>query len=192
MITTAFRVGITGAAGTGKSSLAKCLSEKIGIGLIEAKSITKEILIRDCYDYCSGIQIERFLASPDRQKEILDKTINTLTVGSPWVTDRTLIDLAAYAVNELHDIDTALLRKIFFACKKHASIYTHIFLCPWMDVPLENNKKRTLNPWYQFQIHALEKGIMEDWGIKYHILKTSDTASRIEEIIDVIGLKTKS
>jgi len=182
------RIGIVGAAGTGKSSIAKALSEKLKLKLIEAKNITREILVRDHYDYGSGIQVERFLASPLRQTEIMDKTIAAQTAEGSWIADRTVVDLAAYAVAELHDDDLELLRKIFYACKSHAVVYTHVFLCPWKDVPVENNNKRTLNPWYQFQIHALDEGIMDDWGLKYHVLSSPDTASRVDEIAKALSL----
>jgi len=181
------RLGICGTAGVGKSSVAKALAERLGHRLIEAKTVTREILVRDRYDYGSGIQVERFLASPVRQTEILDRTIESQKPDGEWISDRTVIDLAAYAVAELHDDDIVLLRKIFYACKKHASVYTHLFLCPWKDMPIENNNNRTLNPWYQFQIHALEEGIMDDWGLKYHVLSGLDTSSRVDEIVKIIS-----
>ena len=182
------RIGICGCGGTGKSSIARAVAEKLNLPLIEAKGVTREILVRDGYDYCSGIQVERFLASPVRQEELMTKTITAQVTDGTWVADRTTIDLAAYAVAELHDDDLALLRRIFFACKKHAPVYTHLFLCPWKDMPVSDNHKRTLNPWYQFQIHALEEGIMDDWGIKRHMLTATDTAGRVTEIVNCINL----
>lgn len=181
------RIGIVGAAGTGKSSVAKAVAEKLKLPLIEAKSITREILVRDGYDYGSGIQVERFLSSPARQTEIMDKTFSTQTSEGSWIADRTVVDLSAYAVAELHDDDLELLRKIFYACRKHASVYTHIFLCPWHDIPVQDNHKRTLNPWYQFQIHALVEGIMDDWGLRYDVLASPETDGRVAEIIEALS-----
>jgi adenylylsulfate kinase-like enzyme len=180
------RIGLVGASGTGKSSIARGVAEKLGISFVESKSITKSILDRDEYDYASGIQVERFLADSSRQNEILKKTIESQSDVGPFIADRTVIDLAAYAVIELHDEDSALLRKIFYACKKHASVYTHIFLCPWKDAPISDNHQRTLNPWYQFLIHALDEGIMDDWGIKSVVLKSEGTDKRVAEIVAVI------
>jgi hypothetical protein len=177
------RIGVVGAAGTGRSLLAVALAKRLKIHLSESKTITKAILDRDGYDYGSGIQVERFLASRERQTEILEKTIATQPALLSFVADRTVIDLAAYAVAELHDDDLSLLRKIFYDCKKHSSVYTHLFLCPWRDGTVSDNHQRTLNPWYQFQIHALDEGIMADWGLKYVVLKSEDTEKRVKEIL---------
>jgi hypothetical protein len=181
------RIGLCGCAGTLKSSIAQAVAQKLALPLVESKTVTKEILERGGYDYGSGIQVEKFLASGSRQMEILRKTIESQPEGEQFVSDRTVIDLAAYAVVELHDDDHALLRKIFFACKNYATVYTHLFLCPWKDVPVSDNHQRTLNPWYQYQIHALDEGIMVDWGLKFTVLKAEGIDKRVKEIMAVIA-----
>ena len=180
------RIGICGAAGCGKSSLAELVSSRLNIPNLKSRSITEDILKRDGYDYGSGIQIERFLANTGRQNEILRRTIEQQQVKS-FVTDRTVVDLAAYAVCELHHSDVMALRRIMDTCKKNVSVYTHLIVCPWKDIPVANTQKRTLNPWYQFMVHALERGIMEEWGCKYHILKSEDREERLKEILQEIG-----
>jgi hypothetical protein len=49
-------------------------------------------------------------------------------------------------------------------------LYTRLFLCPWEDKALDGNRKRTLNPWYQFLIHTIEKGILDEWGCEFVVL----------------------
>ena len=181
-----FRIGIVGAAGCGKSSLAELVSVKVGIPNLKSRAITEDILKRDGYDYGSGIQIERFLANTGRQNEILRRTIEQQQV-TDFVTDRTVVDLAAYAVCEMHHSDVTALRRIMDTCRKNVSVYTHLILCPWRDVPVADTQKRTLNPWYQFLIHAVERGILDEWGCKYQILKTEDRDSRLQEIMVEVG-----
>ena len=183
------RIGIAGAAGGGKSSLAELVSSKLGIPNLKSRSITEDILKRDGYDYGSGIQIERFLANTGRQNEILRRTIEQQQAKN-FVTDRTVIDLAAYAVCELHHSDVMALRRIMDTCRKNVSAYTHVIVCPWRDVPVADTQKRTLNPWYQFMVHALERGIMEEWGCKYQILKSEDREERLQEILKEIGYQS--
>jgi predicted ATPase len=182
------RIGIVGAAGTGKTSLAEALSSAFDIPLLKSREITDDILKRDGYDYALGIQIERFLANSGRPNEILRRTIAQQQQAEQFVTDRTVVDLAAYAVCELHDMDVVAVRNIVETCKKNVSSYTHLFLCPWKDVPVENNKRRTLNPWYQFLIHVAELGILQDWRCQYTVLATRDTKDRIGEIGSILGL----
>lgn len=182
------RIGIVGCAGTGKSSLARCLAHRLNLNLLESKRITQDILERDGYDYGSGIQVERFLANTGRQNEILRRTMEMEDDLEAFVTDRTVVDLAAYVVAELNDADTQGLSHIFRTCQNRVKRYTHLFLCPWIDdKPLVQNEKRTLNPWYQFQIHALEMGIMASWGVPFVVLQGVDTEERVETIVDALS-----
>lgn len=181
-----YRIGIVGCAGTGKSTLAQELATDLGVPFLESKSITQDILDRDGYDYASGIQIERFLAHGARQREILRRTVGQQDGGGSFVTDRTMIDLAAYAISELHVSDTVQLRKMYETCRDNSDLYTHIFVCPWKDTPVPDNQRRTLNPWYQFQIHGLELGLLHQWGLFYHIIE-SEGDDRLKEIRFELG-----
>jgi len=176
------RIGIVGCAGTGKSSLARQVAQAMELPLLESKRITQDILERDGYDYGSGIQVERFLANTGRQNEILRRTLEQ-EQSEDFVTDRTLIDLAAYVVSEMHDSDTKVVADIFNTCQERASRYTHLFLCPWRNERASENKKRTLNPWYQLLIHAVEVGIMDLWGCSYTILEPYETDERVQFIV---------
>jgi predicted ATPase len=182
------KVGIVGAAGTGKTSLAEALSVKLGIPLLKSREITEDILKRDGFDYASGIQIERFLTNSGRPNEILRRTIAQQQKAEQFVTDRTVVDLAAYAVCELHDMDNGAVRNILETCRKNVTSYTHLFVCPWQDVPVEDNKRRTLNPWYQFLVHTVELGILQEWKCQYVVLSSANTKGRVDEIGSILGL----
>jgi hypothetical protein len=175
------RLGICGSAGTMKSTLAEGVANALGIPNLKSREITEDILRRDGYNYGSGIQIERFLANTGRQNEILRRTIEQQSVPD-FVTDRTVIDLTAYAVCEMHHSDALALRRIVDTCRKNVSVYTHIFFCPWVDASVSATGKRTLNPWYQYLIHLTERGILDEWGCKYHILVAEGREKRLEEI----------
>lgn len=184
------RVGICGCAGTGKSSLARDLAQSLGVQFLESKVITQSILTRDGYDYSSGVQVERFLAHTGRQNEILRRTMEMEDAATNgFVTDRTVVDLAAYVVAELQDMDTKGLKHIFDTCRKRVAVYTHLLLCPWRDKPFEKNDKRTLNPWYQFKIHALEMGILDTWGCKFSIVEVEGTEERVKSIVAILAEK---
>ncbi len=182
------RIGIVGCAGTGKSALARVLAERLGVPLLESKLITQDILNRDGYDYASGIQIEQFLASTGRQNEILRRTMEQQE-AEQFVTDRTVIDLAAYSLIEMHGRDPERLGDIFHACRNAVKRYTHIILCPiCMDRPMDDNQKRTLSPWYQRLVHLAEVGIMTSWGIDYVTVVSEETAERAAELEKVASI----
>jgi hypothetical protein len=179
-----FRIGIVGSAGTGKSTTARVLAEELGLPFLSAKEITDPILQRDGYDFSSGMQIERFLGLGDRQREILYGTINQQLNQENFVTDRTFIDLAAYAICEQNDVNQDIVAEIHDHCRDKSKVYTHLFVCPWKEGPLGNNGRRTLNPWYQFMIHCLDIGVLQRWNLGYTVLGTEGVENRVREIKD--------
>jgi len=180
------RIGLVGSAGTGKSSLGKALAARLDVPFLAAKTITQSILERDGYDYGSGIQIERFLSNGGRQKEMLRRTVGEQKSHDEFVTDRTVIDLAAYAIVELHGCDAQMVNRIYASCKRHVRRYTHLFFCPWSSAPMKGNRRRTLNPWYQFVVGGAELGVMSQWSVSFHELTTIREEDRVDEIMAVI------
>lgn len=162
------RIGICGSAGTGKTTLAVALAQHLDIPLLKSKDITNDILIRDGYDYASGVHIEQFLAQSNRQDEMLKKHTEFENANGQFVVDRTVVDLFAYAVVECN-FDPEKIEKFYKLCKTYAKTYTHLIFCPWGKRPLLSNNRRTLNPWYQFLIHSVEKVILDEWKLSYKI-----------------------
>jgi len=101
------------------------------------------------------------------------------------VTDRTFIDLAAYCIAELHEADPMKVAHYITACQdRSVNGYTHLLFCPWSQRPLLDNQKRTLNPWAQFVIHGLEMGLLDLWGLKYHVV---DVNRNIPDVLAQLG-----
>jgi len=177
------RIGIAGCAGTGKSLLGKRLSVKLDMPFLASKQITGPILERDGYDYASGQQVERFLATQERQKEILKGTTQQQSLCR-FVTGRTAIDLAAYAILEMDD-PTAIKRHLD-QCAQLCAQYTHIFFCPWANKEPADNHRRTLDPWYQFSVHAVELQVADFLTAPLYRLRTSTVDDRIQEIMEIL------
>jgi len=181
------RIGIVGSAGTGKSSLGMMLAKELGIPFLPSKSITTDILNRDGYDHSCGIQVEKFLAQEGRQDSILKRTVADQKSSDSFVTDRTVVDLAAYAIAELHSSDTKKVNSIVENCRANIGLYSHIVVCPWGKVPLKANARRTLNPWYQFIIHGLDLALMNMWGVQFYILSSDSEKERVAEVVKFLG-----
>ena len=183
------RIGIVGAAGTGKSTLARGLANSLGIDCLLSKTVTQKILERDNYDYGSGIQIEKFLANEFRQRQILEDTIAMHKNSKSFVTDRTLIDLSAYAVVEMHSSSPDVLKEIYDICHNNVGIYTHIVFCEWSPSNLIDNGRRTLNPFYQLLIHSIEKEICTQWDCKPIFIGAMPDSERIDLILKTLEEK---
>jgi adenylate kinase family enzyme len=174
------RIGIVGSPGTGKSILAQILAHKLNIPFLASKDITGDILSRDGYDFASGIQVEKFLATDARQIEILRRTREQQSISN-FVTDRTAIDIAAYAILEMQGAYN--VKKHLEVCKTLASMYTHLFFCSWVEKEIEDNKKRTLDPWYQFSVHSVELEVCKLFNVSLFVLNFVETDKRVEQIL---------
>lgn len=180
------RIGIIGSAGTGKSGLGSELANRLNIPFLPAKDITRGILNNLGYDWSSGIYVEKFLAEEECQSEMLYLTIEREIKHEDFITDRTSVDLAAYAIAELNEKNPDLVEDFVEQCKKHTENYTHLIFCPWGITKLENNNIRTLNQWYQFEIHAIMLALLKEWNLSFlTITKIGD--NRINEAYEFIN-----
>jgi len=179
------RVGIVGSAGTGKSGLGRDIAAKLEIPFLPAKDITRPILNQRKYDWAGGVYVEKFLALEECQDEILKRTVEVQKKHESFVTDRTSIDLAAYAIAELHHHPDKV-NAVVAACRSHAKTYTHLIFCPWGLVPLESNQVRTVNPWYQFCVHSLMLGVLREWGLPFKVIETTGD-SRLPAVFEYIS-----
>ena len=177
------RIGIAGCAGTGKSVLAERLAAELGIPFLPAKDITGDILRRDGYDYASGQQVEKFLATHEHQQEILKRT-REQQAAEEFVTDRTAIDLAAYAILEMEG--PLNVQRYLNECRGLVGRYDYIFFCPWEDREILDNHKRTLDPWYQFAVHSVELEVITQFGIGPLLLEAPEVDERVKGALDFI------
>ena len=128
------RIGISGPSGSGKTSVADVVSGHFGIPFLRAKDVTSPILDRDGYDYSDSRPVERFLQTDERQVEILEETEKAQSIQS-FVTDRTFIDLAAYALAGSDFLSVEVVERILERCEAlswdilMSSSYSHPFSC---------------------------------------------------------------
>jgi len=182
------KIGIMGSGGSGKTVTGFKLADELDCDFLASRSITAEILKRDGYDH--EMQVEKFIAQKQRQKEIMNLLIDRELNFSDFITDRTSIDVATYALVEMKDSDPKELSEILDACREHAKSYTHLFVCPWAGIDLRrNNLSRTINPHYQLLIHEAQIGLLVDWGLNFNMLEKNskigldlNVEKRIEEI----------
>ena len=180
------KIGIVGCSGTGKSVFAEALAVRLGIPFLASKDITCDILRRDGYDYASGEQVEKFLATPERQQELLVRTVEQQSVPA-FVTDRTGIDLGAYAILEMEG--PMNVKRYLDECRKLCENYTLLIMCPWLDREIINNQRRTLDPWYQFAVDATQRQAARMFDCKMLTVSTEETEQRLEFADDFIEIR---
>lgn len=179
------RIALSGPSGSGRSTVAEVVSKTKNIPFLMAKDITTPILKRDGYDYASGVKVEKFLQTPNRQIEILSKT-QIQQNGNNFITDRGFVDIAAYALMAMDSLDKDVLEEILTETKNLSKTYDHIFLFKLGH--LIDNKKRTMCRHYQEMVYTLQLGLLNAWDLKYTIIENDnlDPSPKAEKIIKTV------
>ncbi|MEW6771820.1 MAG: ATP-binding protein [Bacillota bacterium] len=110
------RIAITGAHGTGKTTLARALSKELGLPLIseQARLVAKEMEINSCEDLLRNPELAR-----EFQERVLEEQIRAqLAHPQGFVSDRCTLDCIAYWNLYLGDGSDA--GRYFFKARLHA------------------------------------------------------------------------
>lgn len=172
------KIGLSGTEGTGKSTLAKLISDQFNVPLIPeyVRDVTKIL----------GITIPRNLP-PDKmhalQTRVLDKKLKAESKHQSFIADRTTADNLAYYLRWCCNSTTTFDDAYVTTCLNNLHIYDKILILPWNTSFAIKDGFRSTDKYYRYQIHCLILGILEDQNIKYEILKETD----IEERVTYIG-----
>jgi hypothetical protein len=101
---------------------------------------------------------------------VLDAKLAFEQSSAAFVADRTSVDSAAFWLHWVspHMDDATRTQRFLETCRSHAtSTYTHIVFAPWGAIDLVDDSIRTADPYYQYEMSCLMKGILSDWGIRY-------------------------
>lgn len=115
------KIGLIGAAGGGRTTVAMEVARKLNVHFISSHSITRPILERDKYNYSMGY-VEYFLGP--REKELIECRIDEESKFKSFVTDRTVLDQFAYLMLSLQHFSTEDVEKMEAVCRAHMKTYT--------------------------------------------------------------------
>jgi hypothetical protein len=162
------RIGFTGAGGTGKTTTAKYISEKLNLPTFPSAS-------RQVYE-AEGLTEDKVLAMSGEERLELQTRIFAkkleLDQAHEFVTDRTILDhfayclayCAPYMTNELFNKYEAMTRTHLLGA------YTHIFYFPWGVWQAEGDGVRQDLQSWQSQIDALIVGYLARWVPNIHVV----------------------
>lgn len=180
------KIAFSGSAGTGKTTLAKKISE-----IYKFKFIPEGIR-----EYLSEQNIEhlRELNPNDSfvmQKEILKRklSLENENLYNNFVADRSTADNLAYTLRWCsRNISEEEIRDYYMKCLDNLRVYDIVFFCPWNSIELENDSIRSNILFYQYEISMLIYGIIKSNNIPMHVLETSSLQDRLIEIQDILTL----
>ena len=168
-----FNILLAGPSGVGKTTVAKFLSEELGIKFIsgsvsdllpQTKEMTHaEMLARDSKDlYTEDYQILNL------RNKIFSKE------EEPFVSDRSFLDSAAYFLYKQADKIPACEVEQFLNLAKMATLQNIDYLV-FIDYSLdmfnnwiiEDNSKRVISKFFQMEISRIMYMILDIWGLKW-------------------------
>lgn len=169
-------IGITGSAGSGKTTLATALAERLG------RCFVPEAM-RD--RLAAGFDLHRLTRAGHRALLADDATDLARRLAVPdaqLVTDRTPLDMAAFWLSNGYGVDDpaateALLGRAVCAMAD----YRRVVLLPWGALPLRADGVRSANPWLQLHFQEIIEGLCRRFLPPETLLVVPDTAVSFSE-----------
>jgi nicotinamide riboside kinase len=146
------RIAITGSAGTGKSTLACALSERLGLALVPEGM--REYLER------TGVDLHDL--GPEGLKAVvlqLWRERQQAEDTERFVADRCSVDFATFWLYYRFEFDPGTA-EIQAAFARHAERYDRVVVLPHGSITLAHDGVRVTNPWTQLHFQLLLEGML--------------------------------
>ena len=162
------KIGFTGASGTGKTTLARALSDKYNLKLITDIARTSP-----------GARFNMLTSNSQKSNQFI--ILNTLQFWAEQeniVSDRTVLDAYLYT-KDLTSIEYNFAQSIL---EKNLKLYNLIIYCPYYKWDVKDEGVRNLDPKYQYDFcYRTQKHL--DWhNIDYLTMKNVSIDERMNEI----------
>lgn len=118
------RIALTGASGTGKTTLLKYLEEQLGLPVnpVGSRSVSKAMGFESPYDVDAAGKRAEF------QQRLMSEKIAWEAANESFITDRTPFDNLVYTM--LHDVKSIDMETIAESIRG-THRYTHVIYCPF-------------------------------------------------------------
>lgn len=168
-----YKIMFTGVSGVGKTTIAKEVAESLSIPFISG-SYSDLVPETKVMPHSEMIQQDADVVFR-QDMQVLNLRNKAFKNQDSFVTDRSYFDSAAYFINKLsHRIPECDIDHAVNLCKMLLSQQcTHLIFIPFSakffnDWVTEDNNKRILSKYYQFQVSQIMYGLLELWGYKPH------------------------
>jgi len=147
------RIALSGSAGTGKSTLARILAERLDLPYIEEgfrERVNRGLKLYEL-DERQRRELMKDMWEEQRERE--------LAAADGFVSDRSSVDFAAFWLH--YDLMDAVddTREFLDYMGAELERVERVLLCPWGVLPLEPDGVRSTNPWLQLRYQSLLEGM---------------------------------
>lgn len=181
------RIMFVGPSGIGKTTLAQAVAKKYDIPFISGSMsdllpATKDVSHNEILSLGSEAMYKSdFQLLNLRNKLFRDK--------ENFVTDRSYADLAAYFwYKQSRNMPECEMEHFFCQCKElmenqcDLAIFLPLSLSTYHKWPMEDNKKRIMNRFFQVQISSLMSELLANWEIPTVCVENLNFCTRLNQI----------
>ncbi|WP_029008046.1 AAA family ATPase [Azospirillum halopraeferens] len=152
------RIGLTGSAGTGKTTLALTMAGTLGVPVLHERMRER---LRAGFSLHALTRAEhRALLRDDAE----DLEARAAAAPAGFVADRTPLDFLAFWLCNGYAADDPAGTDAFAAQARAAvAAWDLIVVLPWGSLPLEDDGIRYANPWHQLHAQTVIEGLCRRW-----------------------------
>lgn len=181
------RIMFVGPSGIGKTTLAQAVAKKYDIPFISGS-------MSDLLPATKGVSHNEILSlgSETMYKsdfQLLNLRNKLFRDKENFVTDRSYADLAAYFwYKQSRSMPECEMEHFFCQCKElmenqcDLAIFLPLSLSTYHEWPMEDNKKRIMNRFFQVQISSLMSELLANWEIPTVCVENLDFCTRLNQI----------
>lgn len=189
-------IGIAGASGTGKTTLAEAVAKQLGARFVRA-SIT-ELGKSVGADPVSKMNVVERLQLQERMLAAFIQKLEGLDQSELIIMDRTPLDMVGYMMAEINmhshlDLSPELMKRadIYVAAAQRATamFYDHIFLTSILPEYEAAETRPDWNPAYQRHVHLLIHGAAYASPVRIPFARfvTTDLNERVKYTVEHVG-----
>ena len=181
------RIMFVGPSGIGKTTLAQAVAKKYDIPFISGS-------MSDLLPATKGISHNELLSLGSEAMyksdfQLLNMRNKLFKDKENFVTDRSYADLAAYFwYKQTRNIPECEMEHFFCQCQElmenqcDLAIFLPLNLSNYKDWPMEDNKKRIMNRFFQVQISSIMSELLANWEIPTVCVENLDFCTRLNQI----------
>ena len=180
------RIAISGSAGTGKTTLAKALADRLQVPYLEEgfrKRLEKGL---DPHDL-SQAEFQGLLM------ELYEEAIAaTARCNGGFIQDRCPLDFLAFWLHYGFWREDAESAAFYARVQKDLDQYDHVIVLPWGAFDIAADSIRSTNRWLQLKYQALFEGLAHrlapDGKLLWMPVEPTGKAERLAYVVDTLGL----